>query len=110
MTTALVFLALFLVKSLYAVVLSHKRFRKLQPDGTWVLVAIGVGLCIAAAGIDRRFTNPSIEVFEVRVWLFLLVGGIPIAIWQIGRSARALIDWFKRVMERLNGQPGDEAD
>lgn len=110
MTTALVFLALFLVKSLYAVVLSHKRFRKLQPDGTWVLVAIGVGLCIGAAGIDRRLTNPPIDVFEVRVWLFLLVGGIPIAIWQIGQSTHALINWFKRVMGHDNDRPGHETD
>lgn len=114
MTTILIAAALVLVKSLYAFVLSRKRFAKLQPDGTWVLVLIGVGLCILAAGIDRRLTNPSVAVFERRVWLFLLVGGVPIAVWQVSRTARALSLWFERVIGRIYGytpeNPGALAD
>lgn len=101
MTTISIAVVLVLVKSLYAVLLSHKRLRRLQPDGTWVLVLIGVGLCILAAGIDRRLTEPSVAVFERRVWLFLLIGGIPIAVWQIGRTARALNLWFERAIGRM---------
>lgn len=100
MTTGLVFLGLFLVKSLYAYVLSRPRFAKLQPDGTWVLVVIGVGLCILAAGIDRRLTHPPVEVFEQRVWLFLGVGGIPIALWQLCRSITALHQWMQYLAQR----------
>lgn len=105
MTTLTIAAALFIVKALYAFVLSRKRFRKLQPDGTWVLVAVGVGLCLAAAAIDRRLTHPPIDVYEARVLLFLIVGGIPIAVWQIGKSALALI----RIEEQTYGNPTDRA-
>lgn len=105
MTTILIAAALVLVKSLYAFVLSRKPLAKLQPDGTWVLVLIGVGLCILAAGIDRRLTNPSVAVFERRVWFFLLVGGVPIAVWQIARTAHALSLWFERVIGGIYGYP-----
>ncbi len=93
------------VKSVYSFVLSRPSLRKLQPDGTFLMVLVGVGLCIAAADIDRKRTNPSIEEYARRIKLFLLIGGIPVGVWQASQSVRA----FKFMLERAQrGFDGNE--
>ncbi len=89
------------VKSAYSLILNQPRFRKLQPDATFAMVFVGVGLCIKAADIDRRRTNPSTDIYALRVKLFLLIGGLPVGIWQASQTVRA----FRRLMARAYGEP-----
>ena len=98
--TLAIYIGLFIVKSLYAFALS--KYPRLQPDFTWFLVVVGVGICMAAAALDRRLTGPlRVEEYELRVWLALIVGGIPIAVWQIGTSVRAWTEVFRRLFRGI---------
>ena len=99
-STAAIFIYLIVIKTVYAYVLSRRPLRWLEPDYTWMLVLLGVAICIVAAAVDRRLNGPlSADVYEVRIWLALLWRGVPIAVWQIGKSARAWARIFRRIFE-----------
>ena len=111
-STLTILSALFVLKCLYAWLLSRLPAQWVYPDLTWVFVAIGVSFCCAAAGIDRRFNGPyTAETYELRVWAALVVGGIPMATWQITRSVRA---WMRIIghlfpKDQPNGNTTDHA-
>ena len=92
---------LLIVKALYAYVLNKPRLMRLQPDATIAFVSIGVGLCFCAAWAYIALTAGAEYDAQMRglfaALIYCLVGGIPIAIWQIGRSIGAFLDWLWRV-------------
>lgn len=104
MTTIQLYAALFAATTLYAVVLSWLK-HLWEPDLTWLEVVIGVVICLIAPYADQRWHGPlTSEVYEQRVWLAFLVGGIPIVIWRVGTSVRA----WRRIGRRIF--PGDRND
>ena len=99
--------ALFVIKAIYAAIIDqHPQW---QPDGTWLLVAIGVGLCVIAAGIDWRINGPyTNHQQEGMLVVFLLVGGAPVIFWQVIRSVQAWLRYVLRVLEGIaNGNAPD---
>lgn len=89
MTTVQMYVTLFAATTLYAVLLATLK-HLLEPDLTWLEVVIGVMICLAVPYLDQRHNGPlTSEVYEQRVWLAFLVGGLPIVIWRMGASARA---------------------
>lgn len=108
-STLAIFAALFAVKALYAYIL-EKRLRQLEPDYTWWLVFIGVGICVVAAGIDRRLNGPlTADQTELRIVIAMLWGGIPIGIWQAWKKHDAWRRVFQRIFEGTITH-GDETD
>lgn len=99
MTTLQIYSALFLAATLYAALLASLR-HVWEPDLTWLEVMIGVTLCLIAPFADQRANGPlTSEVYEQRVWLAFVVGGLPIVAWQLGQSVRA----WRRVARRIRG-------
>lgn len=108
MTTFAIDCYLFAATALYAAVLS--RFPKRDPDFTWLTVAIGVAICLAAPAIDQRQNGPlTSELYEWRVWQAFLIGGAPIVIWQISQSVRAWMSLIRRLISRMYGDTTDQA-
>ena len=106
MTTFQIYSALFLAAALYAALLASLR-HVWEPDLTWLEVVIGVALCLAAPYADRQQNGPyTSEVYEQRVWLAFVVGGLPIVAWQLGQSVRARL----RVERRIRGKHGNTRD
>jgi heme exporter protein D len=100
MRTFDIYLILFLVNIGYAAILEW--FKHLwEPELTALEVVIGVALCLAAPFADRLLNGPyTAEVYEGRVWLAFVVGGLPVIIWWIGRNVRA----WRRILERIYGK------
>ncbi len=99
MTTFQIYTALFATASLYAAVLALLR-HVWEPDLTWLEVVIGTALCLSAPYADQRLNGPlTSELYEQRVWLAFLIGGLPIVAWQLGQSVRARL----RVERRIRG-------
>jgi predicted tellurium resistance membrane protein TerC len=83
-----VYLTLFLLTTLYAVLLEWLN-RRLKLDLAWLEVIIGVSLVLLAAGIQARTAPPADwRAYErMVVWAFVW-GGAPIVLWQVGRLLR----------------------
>lgn len=89
MTTTHIYAALFAATTLYAVLLATLK-HWWEPDLTWLEVVVGVIICLLAPYADQRLHGPlTSEVYEQRVWLAFLVGGLPIVIWRVSASVRA---------------------
>jgi hypothetical protein len=99
MSTLQIYALLFASATLYAATLAVFR-HVWEPDLTWLEVVIGTALCLAAPFADNRFNGPlTSEVYEQRVWLAFLIGGLPIIAWQIGQGVRA----GQRLERRIRG-------
>lgn len=106
MTTFAIYTCLFAATTLYAAILASLR-HIWEPDLTWLEVVIGTALCLAAPYADQRLNGPlTSEVYETRVWLAFVIGGLPIVVWQLGQSVRARL----RVERRIRGSYGDTRD
>jgi len=110
MRTFDVYLILFIVTSLYALLLSQLRHHW-EPDFTWLEVVIGVALCLTAPYADHVLNGPyTAELYQWRVWQSFLVGGLPIVIWSIARTVRAWQRISKRIWRReSHGESSAEA-
>lgn len=102
MTTLQIYAALLIATTLYAAALAWLR-HIWEPDLTWLEVVIGVAICLAAPYADRQLNGPlTSEVYEVRVWIAFLIGGLPIVVWQLGQSVSA----WRRIRRRIRGDHG----
>lgn len=81
--------ALFVACALYAAILERYK-RHLEPNYTWLEVAIGNGL-VLGAGLWRatRHADWSGVDAVLAVMLAFVVGGAPVILWQIWRSQRS---------------------
>lgn len=87
-----VYFATFCLTSLYALILEHLK-KRLEPDLTWVEVAVGCALCLFAPLVLARI-SPTMtwQDYESSVWLSFVVGGLPIIIGQFIRTRRTVED------------------
>jgi hypothetical protein len=111
MTTFALYCYLFAATTLYALLLAWLK-HLWEPDLTWLEVVIGVAICLVVPYVDQRQHGPlTSEVYEQRVWLAFLIGGIPIVIWRVGASARAWIRIGRRIFpkDQPNGNTSDHA-
>lgn len=109
MTTLQIYAALFAATTLYAVLLATLK-HLWEPDLTWLEVVIGVAICLAAPYADQRHNGPlTSEVYEQRVWLAFLIGGLPIVIWRVGASVRAWLRITRRIGKNHDGDTTDRA-
>lgn len=82
-----IYALLFLITTIYAIVLDRARRRKWEPDWTWLEVAIGSSLCLAAAtAATYAALGTAGLVIAGMFWLAFAVGGAPIIFWQIRRT------------------------
>lgn len=106
MTTFVIYCVLFAATTLYAALLARLR-HIWEPDLTWLEVVIGVTLCLLAPYADQRLNGPLMsELYEARVWLAFIVGGLPIVAWQIGQSVRARL----QAEQRIRGKRGSTTE
>ncbi len=111
MTAFQIYTALFVTTSLYALLLAWLK-HLWEPDLTWLEVVVGVAICLTAPYVDQRHNGPlTSELYEQRVWLAFIVGGLPIVIWRVGASVRAWLRISRRIFprERANGNTTDRA-
>jgi len=102
MTTFAIYSYLFAVTTAYAVLLAWLK-HLWEPDLTWLEVIIGVALCLAAPALDQRHNGPlTSEMYEQRVWLAFVVGGLPIVAWSIGKSVRARLQAEQRIRDHYD--------
>ncbi len=107
MTTFDIYAALFVTTSLYAALLAWLK-HLWEPDLTWLEVVIGVAIVLAAPALDQRNNGPlTSEIYEQRVWLAFLIGGIPIVIWRVGASVRAWGRISQRIGKNHDGNTTD---
>src|SRR5260221_5838474 len=107
MTTFAIYAALFVTTSLYAALLAWLK-HLWEPDLAWLEVVIGVAIVLAAPALDQRNNGPlTSEIYEQRVWLAFLIGGIPIVIWRVGASVRAWGRISQRIGENHDGNTTD---
>lgn len=108
MNDLIIYPALFIVCTLYAVLLDRLERKeakpgallKLNPDGVILEVIGGVILCMIAAGIRARYGNVSTwQDYESGMYWSFFVGGLPIGIWQVGRMYTRLVDTTRAVLE-----------
>ena len=106
MSTLAIYGYLFIAAALYAVLLA--KFRKLwEPDLTWLEVVAGTALCLLAPYLDQRYNGPlTSELYEQRVWMAFLIGGLPIVAWQLGQVVRAKL----HVEREIRGSSGDTTE
>jgi multisubunit Na+/H+ antiporter MnhE subunit len=106
LTTFAIYCYLFAGATTYAVLLAYFR-HFWEPDLTWLEVIVGVMLCLIAPYADQRANGPlTSELYEQRVWLAFVIGGLPIVLWQIGKSTRARL----QVERRIRGTHGNTRD
>lgn len=109
MTTIQIYATLFAAATLYAVLLANLK-HLWEPDLTWLEVIVGVALCLAAPYLDQRHNGPlTSEMYEARVWLAFLIGGLPIVAWRVGSSVRAWRRIGRHTMLRTHGNTTDHA-
>lgn len=109
MTTFEIYTALFVATTLYAALLAWLK-HLWEPDWTWLEVVIGVAIVLAAPALDQRNNGPlTSELYEQRVWMAFLVGGIPIVIWRVGTSVRAWGQIGQHTFLREHGNTTDPA-
>jgi hypothetical protein len=110
MTTFAIYTYLFIATALYAAILSWKK-HLWEPDLTWLEVVIGVAICLIAPYLDQRQNGPlTSEVYEQRVWLAFIVGGIPIVGWRVASSVHAWVRIGRRIFPKdSNGNTTDRA-
>jgi hypothetical protein len=85
----IVYPALAVTTSAYALALDDNKQHaewKLEPDWTWVEVAIGVAICLIGAAIRARLGPDDRRTTERAVWLSFLIGSPPIILWQLMRA------------------------
>lgn len=82
------YIVLFLATSLYAFFLYLLK-RKWDPDLTWVEVAIGIAICMAAPMWLARVGDIGWETYEAYTLIAFVVGGFPIAVGEAIRNRRA---------------------
>lgn len=109
MTTFVIYAYLLAATTVYAALLS--RLKHLwEPDLTWLEVIVGIAICLAAPYLDQRHNGPlTSELYEQRVWLAFLVGGIPIVVWRVGASVRAWRRIGRHTLLREYGNTTDHA-
>lgn len=83
----LIYGLLALATSIYALILEQVKAR-LEPDLTWLEVAIGVALVLSAPFVLARVAPADWATYEARVWTAFVVGGLPIVVWQFARHRR----------------------
>lgn len=110
MTTFQIYAALFVATSFYAALLAWLK-HLWEPDLTWLEVVVGVAICLAAPYADQRQHGPlTSELYEQRVWLAFLIGGLPIVVWRVGASVRAWVRIGRRIFPKdRNGNTTDRA-
>lgn len=87
----LVYGLLALATSIYAAILERmKSF--IEPDLTWLEVAIGISICMAAPMALARIAPGDWTLYEARSWIAFVVGGLPIVVWQFYRNRRVAAD------------------
>lgn len=76
------------------------RHKEHEPDWTWVEVAVGVTICLVAAGLRSRALGGDWKAHERNVWRAFVLGGAPII---AGEVSQALRGWAarERYRERL---------
>ena len=100
-----IYLGLIGTTALYAAVLERTR-RHWDSDLTWLVVVLGVALCLVPAFlIARLYGLLTWREYEVYVWWGFGLGAIPIVIWQLLRSTQA---W--RAVERHLGSEDGQQD
>ena len=108
MTTLQIYTALFVATSLYAFALAWLK-HLWEPDLTWLEVVVGVAICLLAPYIDQRQNGPlTSDVYEARVWMAFVVGGIPIVVWRVSTSVRAWVRISRRIFPK--DQHGNTTD
>lgn len=91
-------LALMAVTSAYAFWLDrHKEF---EPDWTWLEVAVGVTICLTAAGLRSRAIGGDWRKHERNVWRAFVLGGLPIIAGEVSQALRGWAD-REKYRERL---------
>jgi hypothetical protein len=106
MTTFAIYAYLLAATTLYAVLLANLK-HWWEPDLTWLEVVVGVFICLLAPYADQRTHGPlTSEVYEQRVWLAFVIGGLPIVVWRVGASIRA----WGRIARRIGKNDGDTTD
>jgi hypothetical protein len=109
MTTLHIYIALFTATTLYAGLLAWLK-HLWEPDLTWLEVVLGVAICLLAPYFDQRNNGPlTSELYEQRVWLAFVVGGLPIVIWRVSASVRAWGRITQRIGKNHDGNTTDRA-
>jgi hypothetical protein len=110
MTTFAIYCYLFAATTVYAVLLAQLK-HLWEPDLTWLEVVVGVAICLLAPYADQRQHGPlPSELYEQRVWLAFIVGGLPIVIWRVGASVRAWVRIGRRIFPKEHdGNTSDHA-
>lgn len=101
----IIYTLLAVLASVYAYILDRVRTR-IEPDLTWLEVAIGCALCLLAPTILARLTpNVTWSDYEQWTWLAFVVGGLPIVVWQFDKTRRniaAIRDAVKKELTNAN--------
>ena len=85
---ALIALLLAVVSSAYAAILNIRQVREwYTPDRTWITVAIGDGLILAALGAAVFVDALSLWQWWI-AFVYTLAAGVPIIIWQKIRTIK----------------------
>lgn len=72
----------------------------LEPDGTWLEVAIGVAICLAHAAISGRLDRGTWRSYELAVWRSFAVGSMPIIVGEIDQARRRRRDTQRYLQQR----------
>lgn len=72
----------------------------LEPDGTWIEVAIGVGICLAHAACLGRIDRGTWRSYELHVWRSFAVGSMPIIVGEIDQARRRRRDTKRYLQQR----------
>jgi len=108
-STFAIYAYLLAATTLYALLLAYSK-HLWEPDLTWLEVIVGVAICLAAPYLDLRANGPQTsELYEQRVWLAFLIGGLPIVVWRVGASIRAWSRIGRHTFLRTYGDTTDHA-
>ena len=101
------YLVLLLVTTLYALFLERFKHRW-EPHLTWLEVVVGTAMCLAVPANLARALGGDWLAYEQRTWAAFIVGGLPIAAWQIARMIRAYRETLAEARRLLQiGTRGD---
>lgn len=100
-----IYALLFLCTTIYAIALDRAQHkRRWEPDWTWLEVAVGCGLCLGAgSAVTYVALGEAGLVIAGLFWLAFVVGGLPIAVWQLSRMNgryREAAEEARRLLER----------
>lgn len=102
---------LFLCSTLYVVYMDYRRKKQglddtwPSPDGAWLQVIIGVGMCLLFATLDVVL-QPYRDVIQLIAvfWLAFFVGGTPVVFWQTHRIYTCYKSAIAYQREQIDGQ------